>query len=86
MHAAPSPPLPISPCPSVGGGALRPLDAQLLGKTQLVAWILGHAVDSAASGNFRHRKEILALVMVVVEQAVINRGDWTLAFIFRKGR
>jgi hypothetical protein len=51
--------------------------AENLGKTR----ILGHAVDSAASGDFRHTKEILALLMVVVEQAVIDRGDWTLAFM-----
>ena len=54
-------------------------------------------MDSAASGDFRDTKEILALLMVVVEQAVIDRGDWTLAFMltlleepplqmFRKGR
>ena len=47
----------------------------------LVAWILGHAVDSAAAGDFKHTKEILALLMVAVEQAVIDRGDWTLAYM-----
>ena len=36
----------------------------------LVAWVLGHAIDSAAQGDLRHTREILALLMVAVEQAV----------------
>ena len=44
----------------------------------LVAWVLGHAIDAAASGDHRRTKEILALLMVAVEQAVTDRGDWTL--------
>ena len=47
----------------------------------LVAWVLGHAIDSAAANDFRHTKEILALLMIAVEQAVVDRGDWTLAFM-----
>ena len=47
----------------------------------LVAWILGHAIDAAASGNVKHTKEILALLMVAVEQAVVDRGDWGLAYM-----
>lgn len=47
----------------------------------LVAWILGHAVDAAASGNFKLTKEIIALLLVAVEQAAVDRGDWTLAFM-----
>eukprot|EP00435_Cladocopium_sp_Y103_P064646 s2135_g26.t1 len=47
----------------------------------LVAWVLGHAVDSAAAGDFRRTKEILALLLVAVEQSVVDRGDWTLAFM-----
>ena len=47
----------------------------------LVAWILGHAVDAASSGDFRMTKEILALLLVAVEQAVTDKGDWTLAFL-----
>eukprot|EP00435_Cladocopium_sp_Y103_P039410 s1015_g10.t1 len=47
----------------------------------LVAWILGHALDAAASGNMRRTKEVLALMMVAVEQAVVDRGDWSLAYM-----
>ena len=47
----------------------------------LVAWILGHALDAAATGNVRRTKEILALMMVAVEQSVVDRGDWTLAYL-----
>ena len=47
----------------------------------LVAWILGHAVDAAANGNFKLTKEIIALLLVSVEQAAVDRGDWTLAFM-----
>lgn len=47
----------------------------------LVAWVLGHAIDSAAQGDFKLTKEILALLMVAVEQAVTDRGDWTMAYM-----
>ena len=47
----------------------------------LVAWVLGHAIDAAAAGDFRHTKEVLALLMCAVEQATIDRGDWSLAFM-----
>ena len=47
----------------------------------LIAWILGHAVDAAASGNFHHTKEIISLLMIAVEQACIDRGDWSLAYM-----
>jgi len=47
----------------------------------LVAWVLGHAIDAAAAGDFCHTKEVLALLMVAVEQATIDRGDWSLAYM-----
>jgi len=47
----------------------------------LVAWVLGHAVDSAAQGDFLRTKEIIALLLVAVEQAVTDKGDWSLAFM-----
>ena len=47
----------------------------------LVAWVLGHAIDAASAGDFHMTKELLALLMVSVEQAVTDRGDWTLAFM-----
>ena len=47
----------------------------------LVAWILGHAIDAASAEDFRMTKELIALLMVAVEQAVVDRGDWTLAYM-----
>ena len=47
----------------------------------LVAWVLGHAIDAAAQGDLRHTREVLALLMVAVEQSVLDRGDWTLAYM-----
>ena len=47
----------------------------------LVAWVLGHAMDAASQGGFRLTKEILALLLVAVEQSVVDKGDWTLAFM-----
>ena len=41
----------------------------------LVAWVLGHAVDASSQGDFRLTKEILALLLVAVEQSVTDRGD-----------
>ena len=51
---APSPPLPISPCPSVGEGALRPLDAQLLGRK---SW---KDKDSRTCGGFSGQRRLQA--------------------------
>jgi len=47
----------------------------------LIAWMLGHALDASAVGNIRRTKEILALMMVAVEQSVVDRGDWSLAYL-----
>lgn len=47
----------------------------------LIAWVLGHAIDASAAGDLRLTKEILALLLVGVEQAAIDRGDWSLAFM-----
>lgn len=47
----------------------------------LIAWILGHAIDAAAMGDLRRTKEIMALMMVSVEQAAVDKGDWSLAYL-----
>ena len=47
----------------------------------LVAWVLGHALDAAASNDFRRTKEIMSLLMVAIEQSVVDRGEWSLAFM-----
>ena len=55
---APSPPLPISPCPSVGEGALRPLDAQLLGGK---SWKdKACSLDSRTCGGFSGQRRLQA--------------------------
>ena len=40
----------------------------------MIAWVLGHAIDAAANGDFKMTKEVLALLLVSVEQAVVDRG------------
>jgi len=47
----------------------------------LLAWIVGHALDAASSGDFSRTKEILALMMVSLEQSVVDRGDWSPAYM-----
>lgn len=47
----------------------------------LIAWLLGHAVDAAAVNDMRMCREMLALLMVGVEQASVDRGDWGLAYL-----
>ena len=47
----------------------------------LLAWIVGHALDAASSGDFNRTKEVLALLMVSLEQSVVDRGDWSLAYM-----
>ena len=46
----------------------------------LAMWIVAHAVDSAAAGDFDLTKEYLALLAVSLEQATMD-GGWSLAFI-----
>eukprot|EP00435_Cladocopium_sp_Y103_P009652 s39_g2.t1 len=81
----PSKPVPQTEEGLTGVSVLQYLERQGGYRSQrelgLVAWVLGHAIDSAASGNFKHTKEILALLLVAVEQAVVDRGDWTLAYM-----
>eukprot|EP00438_Fugacium_kawagutii_P022540 Skav206050 [mRNA] locus=scaffold587:261914:262972:+ [translate_table: standard] len=47
----------------------------------LVAWIVGHCMDAAAQGDLHLCRELLALLMVGVEQASVDRGDWSLAYL-----
>ena len=47
----------------------------------LVAWVLGHAIDASSAGDLRRTKELMALLLVAVEQSVVDRGDWSLAFL-----
>ena len=47
----------------------------------LVQWILAHAIDAAAQGDFQGTKEIIALLAMAVEQANFDNGDWSVAYL-----
>ena len=42
----------------------------------LTMWMLGHALDAAASGDFFATKEYLALSVMALEQSAFDAGDW----------
>ena len=47
----------------------------------LIAWILGRAIDAASQEDMHRVKEVLALLMVSLEQACVDKNDWTLSFM-----
>eukprot|EP00435_Cladocopium_sp_Y103_P024821 s4510_g6.t1 len=47
----------------------------------LCMWILSHAMDAAAVGDFSATKEFLALGVMALEQSVFDAGDWSLAYV-----
>ena len=47
----------------------------------LCMWILAHAMDSAAAGDFVATKAFLALGVMALEQSVFDAGDWSLAYV-----
>ena len=46
----------------------------------LAAWIAGHAMDAAASGDFGLTKEYLAILVACLEQATMD-GGWSVAYV-----
>ena len=52
----------------------------------LVAWMLGHIMDAASAQDHHRMKEMTALLLVAVEQAVVDRGDWGLLHAHSSGR
>ena len=46
----------------------------------LVMWMLAHAMDSAAQGDFFATKEFLALLCAAMDQAVLD-GHWNIGYI-----
>lgn len=45
----------------------------------LTMWVLAHAIDSFAQGDFRTCQEFLALLALALEQVTVD-GDWRLAY------
>ena len=47
----------------------------------ILMWLLGHILDAAASEDMHQVKERLALMVVSLEQSVLDKGDWQIAFL-----
>ena len=47
----------------------------------LMMWVIGHAVDAAARGDFHATREFLALAVMGLEQSAFDAGNWDLAFV-----
>ena len=47
----------------------------------LVLWLVGHAIDAAAVEDMHMVKERLALLAISLEQSVVDRGDWSIAYL-----
>lgn len=46
-----------------------------------VMWLLGHVMDAFATGNHHLAREHTALALCAVEQAALDRGEWSLGFL-----
>ena len=46
----------------------------------MIMWMLGHCMDSAASGDVHKTREFLALTTACVEQASMD-GHWGIAYV-----
>lgn len=47
----------------------------------LILWLVGHAIDAAAVGDMHMVKERLALLAIALEQSVVDKGDWSIAYL-----
>ena len=47
----------------------------------LVLWLLGHAIDAAAVEDLHLVKERLSLLAIALEQSVVDKGDWSIAYL-----
>ena len=47
----------------------------------LVMWLLGHVIDAAAAEDYHMVRERLALMAIALEQSVIDKNDWSVAFL-----
>ena len=47
----------------------------------LIMWLLGHVLDAASVEDMHMVRERLALLIVSLEQSVVDKGDWQVAFL-----
>ena len=83
----PSKPLPRTPeelalsCPSMCSYLEKQGGYKQSRETGLAMWLVGHAMDAAASDDFYATKEYLSLLAVALEQSVMDNGSWRLAYV-----
>ena len=46
-----------------------------------VMWLLGHVIDAAAVEDYHMVRERLALMAIAMEQSIIDKNDWSVAFL-----
>ena len=47
----------------------------------ILMWLIGHILDAAAVEDMHQVRERLALLVVSLEQSVLDKGDWQIAFL-----
>lgn len=47
----------------------------------LTLWLLGHVVDAMLEENYHKAQEHLSLTICALEQAALDQGDWSVAFL-----
>ena len=50
-------------------------------ETGLIMWLVGHVIDALNSDDLPGVRELMALLVVSLEQSVVDGGDWSLAFL-----
>ena len=47
----------------------------------LLMWLVGHVIDALAVEDLHMAKERVALLAIALEQSVVDKGDWSVAFL-----
>ena len=47
----------------------------------LMMWLIGHVVDALAVEDLHMARERVALLAISLEQSVVDKGDWSIAFL-----
>ena len=47
----------------------------------LLMWLIGHVVDALAVEDLHMARERIALLVIALEQSVVDKGDWSIAFL-----
>lgn len=50
-------------------------------ETGLILWLVGHIIDAEAAEDLHMVKERLALLAISLEQSVVDKGDWGIAYL-----